>query len=290
MIKDVVLVNGEIMDKGSATFAFGDRGQQFGDGVFEVVPVYNGRCFALLPHIEALFNSAMAIKIPGIYTVEEIVEFHEQLISASGLENGEIYTQLTRGEGKGSLGFPEMMVPQLTMFVAENNRASLTQQQEKGVNVITEIDERWQRCDINSLNRLPEVLAKQKAIVGKAFETIFVRNEKITEAVEGNLFLVKDDIIWTHPANNLIHNRIAARLVKERLAPDVDMQIVEKAFTVDFALGAEEAFLVGPHYEIMPVTKIDRKFVADKQVGAVTKKIQRAFRTYILKQCPKAKA
>ncbi len=192
MIKDVVLVNGEIMDKGSATFAFGDRGQQFGDGVFEVVPVYNGRCFALLPHIEALFNSAMAIKIPGIYTVEEIVEFHEQLISASGLENGEIYTQLTRGEGKGSLGFPEMMVPQLTMFVAENNRVNLTQQQEKGVNVITEIDERWQRCDINSLNRLPEVLAKQKAIVGKAFETIFVRNEKITEAVEGNLFLIKD--------------------------------------------------------------------------------------------------
>lgn len=288
-MKDVVLVNGEIMDKSAVTIAFGDRGQQFGDGVFEVVPVYNGRCFALLPHIEALFNSAMAIKIPGIYTVEELVEFHEQLIAASGLENGEIYTHLTRGEGQGGLAFPDMMVPQLTMFAVEQNRESLNEKQEKGVHVITEVDERWQRCDINSLNRLPEVLAKQKAVVGKAFETIFVRGEKITEAVEGNFFLVKDDIIWTHPANNLIHNRIVARLVKERLVPDMgmDLQVVEKAFTVDFALGAEEAFLAGPHYEIVPVTKIDRKFVADKKVGAVTQKIQGAFRNFILKECPK---
>ncbi|NLU44732.1 MAG: amino acid aminotransferase [Acholeplasmataceae bacterium] len=287
MIKDLILVNGEILERSKAVIAFGDRGQQFGDGVFELVPVYNGRCFALLPHMESLFASVMSIKIPGIYTVEELVEFHEGLIAATGLENGEIYTQVTRGHGNGGLAFPDMMVPQLTMFAVEKDRTCLQEVQEKGVNVITEPDQRWQRCDINSLNRLPEVLAKQKAIVGKAFETLFVRDTKITEAVEGNLMVVKDEIIWTHPANNLIHNTIAGRLVKERLVPDMGMQVLEKACTVDFALGAEEVFLVGPHYEVVPVTKIDRKFVANKQVGAVTKKIQAAFKNFIAKECPK---
>jgi len=69
MIKDLILVNGEILERSKAVIAFGDRGQQFGDGVFELVPVYNGRCFALLPHMESLFASVMSIKIPGIYTV-----------------------------------------------------------------------------------------------------------------------------------------------------------------------------------------------------------------------------
>ena len=99
--------------------------------------------------------------------------------------------------------------------------------------------------------------------------------------------VVKDEIIWTHPANNLIHNTIAGRLVKERLVPDMGMQVLEKAFTVDFALGAEEVFLVGPHYEVVPVTKIDRKFVTNRQVGDVTKKIQAAFKNFIAKECPK---
>ena len=113
------------------------------------------------------------------------------------------------------------------MFAVEKDRTCLQEVQENGVNVITETDQRWHRCDINSLNRLPEVLAKQKAIVGKAFETLFVRDNKITEAVEGNLMVVKDEIIWTHPANNLIHNTIAGRLVKERLVPDMGMKQVE---------------------------------------------------------------
>lgn len=287
MIKDLILINGEIMEKSEATIACGDRGQQFGDGVFELVPVYNGRCFALLPHMESLFKSVMAIKIPGIYTVEELVEFHEELIAATGLENGEIYTQVTRGEGNGQLAFPEMMIPQLTMFAVEKDRTLLAGPQEKGVTVITETDERWQRCDINSLNRLPEVLAKQKAYIGKAFEAIFVREGKITEAVEGDFIIVKDEIVWIHPANNLIHNNITGRLVKERLAPDMGLQVVEKAFTVDFALKAEEAFIVGPQYEIVPVTKIDRKFVAERQVGPVTQKLQAAFKEFIMKECPK---
>ncbi|MEG1159048.1 MAG: aminotransferase class IV [Acidaminococcaceae bacterium] len=287
MKENLVLINGKITELRENTVALCNRGHLFGDGVFEMVAVYNGRCFALLPHMANLFDSAIGIKIPGIYTVEELVEFHEALIMATGLENGLIYTQITRGEAPYGLEFPEMMVPQLTMFALEEDRNELRNKQLTGVNLITEPDLRWQHCDINTINRLPEVLAKQKARVAKAFDTLFIReNGKITETTESNFMLVKDDIIWTHPANSLIHHGIVRRLIKERLAPDLDMQVIEKAFDLDFALTAEEIFLAGTQAEIMPVNKIDRKFVADKKVGAITRKLQTAFHEFIAKECP----
>ena len=114
MYKNLVLVDGEIMPAEEAAVSVHDRGHQFGDGVFEIVPVYNGRCFALLPHMDNLFESVIKVKIPAVYTIEELIEFHEALIAESGIENGEIYTQITRGTADYGLAFPEMSVPQLT--------------------------------------------------------------------------------------------------------------------------------------------------------------------------------
>ena len=287
MLKNLILINGDIVEGEEGKVSLSDRGYQFGDGVFEIVPVYNGRSFALLPHMENFFNSVISVKIPGIYMVEELVAFHEELIAASGLENGEIYTQITRGEAPYALEFPEMTVPHLSMIAIENDREDLSAKQEKGVNLVTEKDVRWLRCDINTLNRLPSVLAKQKARVSRAFDALFVRDDgKITETTESNFFIVKDDLIWTHPANNLILNSVTRRLVKERLAVDIGMQVIEKAFDLDFALKAEEAFVAGARCEIVPVTKIDRKFIADGQVGPVTQKLISEYKKFVLRECP----
>lgn len=287
MVKNLVLINGEILECEEGKVLLSDRGHQFGDGVFELVPVYNGRCFALIPHMENLFNAVISVKIPGVYTVEEFVAFHEELIAASGLENGEIYTQITRGAAPYSLDFPEMTIPQLSMMIIENDRNELLEKQEKGVNLITEVDIRWLRCEINTLGRMPAVLAKQKARVSRAFDALFVREDgKITETTESNFFVIKDDLIWTHPANNLILNSVTRRLVKERLAVDLGMQVIEKAFNLDFVLKAEEAFIAGPRCEIVPVTKIDRKFIADGQVGPVTQKLISEYKKFVLRECP----
>lgn len=86
MYKNLVLVDGEIMPAEEAAVSVHDRGHQFGDGVFEIVPVYNGRCFALLPHMDNLFESVIKVKIPAVYTIEELIEFHEALIAESGIE------------------------------------------------------------------------------------------------------------------------------------------------------------------------------------------------------------
>lgn len=286
MYKNLVLIDGEIMPAEQATVSLQDRGHQFGDGVFEIVPVYNGRCFAVLPHMDNLFESVIKVKIPAVYTIEELVEFHEQLISASGIENGEIYTQITRGTAEYGLAFPEMSVPQLTMTIVPTDWAALQNKRETGVNIVTTEDLRWQFCNVNTLNRLPEVLARQKARESNAFDTLFVReNGKITETTESSFMVIKDEMIWTHPENNLIHKNITRRLVKERLAADLEMQVIEKAFDMDFVLTAEEAFLCGPRCEIIPVTKIDRKFIGSG-VGKIVPQLAAAYQAFVKRECP----
>ena len=283
---NLVLIDGEIMPMEEAFVDVNDRGHNFGDGVFELVPVYNGRCFALLPLMNNLFDSVISAKIPGVYMIEELVEFHENLIAATGLQNCEIYTQVTRGSAPYGLAYPEPCVPRLTMFAVPVDREALAEKRAKGVNVITEKDERWSRCDVNTLNRLPEVVAKQKATISRAFDALFVRDGKITEATEASFFIYKDGVLWTHPENNFIHKNVVRRLLMERLSKDLDLQIIERPFDKEFALKADEAFLCGPRYEFMPVTKIDRGFVNGGKVGELVPKLQQAYTEFVLKECP----
>lgn len=284
--ENLVLINGEIMPMSEAFIDVNDRGHNFGDGVFEVVPVYNGRGFALLPHMNNLFESVIQVKIPAVYTIEELVEFHEQLLAATGYKDCEIYTQVTRGSGPMQLAYPEQSIPNLTMFAVPVDREALEEKRAKGVNLVTEEDVRWQRCDINSLNRLPEVIAKQKAFVSNAFDALFVRDGKITEATESSFFIFKDGILWTHPEGKLIHKNITRKLLKERLCPDLDLQIIEKAFDKEFALKADEAFICGPRCEFMPVTKIDRGFINGGQTGELVAKLQKAYLDFVMRECP----
>ena len=283
---NLVLIDGEIMPMEEAFVDVNDRGHNFGDGVFELVPVYNGRCFALLPLMNNLFDSVIAAKIPGVYMIEELVEFHENLIAATGLENCEIYTQVTRGSAPYGLAYPEPSVPRLTMFAVPVDRAELAEKRAKGVNVITEKDERWSRCDVNTLNRMPEVLAKQKATISRAFDALFLRDGKITESTEASFFIYKDGILWTHPENNFIHKNVVRRLLMERLSKDLDLQIIERPFDKEFALKADEAFLCGPRCEFMPVTKIDRGFVNGGKVGEMVPQLQAAYTAFVAKECP----
>lgn len=286
MEKNLVLLNGEILPLEEACTDVLDRAHIFGDGVFEIVPVYNGRCFALLPHMNNLFDYTIQAKIPAVYTIEELVEFHERLLEATGYQDCEIYTQITRGMGVYNLAFPAQSVPMLTMFAMPADRSGLVEKRAKGVHLILEPDVRWQRCDINSLNRMPEVMAREKAVVGRAFDALFARDGKITEATEGSFFIYKDDILWTYPEGNDIHRNVTRRLLKERLAPDLNLQIMERPFDKEFALKAEEAFVCSPRYEFLPVVKLDRTLINGGKVGMLVPKLQQAFENFVLRECP----
>ena len=282
MKTDLILINNDILDPEKINVHPFNRGHQFGDGVYEIVQVYNGKALHAEMHMENLFNAMVQIKIPGFYMVEEMVDFTRRMIEAAEVTDGLLYTQVTRGIGPYELDFPEQCEPELIMQAVPLDRAALAEKRETGVNLITVPDERAVKCDLNTLNRLPEILARNKARVGKCYDALFVKDEKITEATESSFMVVKDEMLWTYPMKlGNVHSNLMRQLIKEKLAATLDMQVIEKAFTREFALGAEEAFLCGARCEIMPVTKIDRRMIADGKPGRMTLHLQSAFEDYI---------
>jgi len=278
------LVNGKLIDLNKNVVPMEDRGHQFGDGVYEVVKVYNGKCFALKPHLERLYRSLRAIRIPATYTFEELIRFHELLIEKSGIVEGAIYLQITRGTAVRTHNFPTQVVPCLTMSIRPAGAAN-TQLWEHGAKIILIPDERWLRCDIKSLNLLGNILGKQQAKEAGCYEGVMVRDQHVTEGTSSNFFVVKDDVIWTYPATHLILKGITRTIVLEQLVKELGITILEKPFTVNFVKGASEAFLSGTSTEIMPITTIDGAPVGDGLVGPITRSVQTAYTRLIDEEC-----
>jgi D-alanine transaminase len=285
MKTNLILINNDIVDAEEISVHPFNRGHQFGDGVYEIVPVYNGKAVHAEEHMENLFNALVQIKIPGFYMVEEMVEFTSRLIEAAEVTDGLLYTQVTRGIGPYGLDFPEQCEPELIMQPVPLDREKLAERRKAGVSLMTVPDERVVKCELNTLDRLPEILAKNKARVGKFYDALFVRDEKITESTEAAFMVVKDEMLWTYPMKlGSIHSNGTRQLIKEKLAATLDMQVIEKAFTTEFALGADEAFLCGPRCEVMPVVKIDRRMISDGKPGKFTLQLQAALEAYIREQ------
>ena len=276
-------IDGRTVDLKELVIAMEDRGYQFGDGVYEYTKVYNGQCFSLKPHIDRLYRSLRELRIPAVFTFDEMAGIHERLIAESGIENGGIYLQITRGWAPRVHNFPDTVVPCLTMTIRPSAfNATLW---DTGVGVISVPDERWLRCDIKSLNLLGSVLGKQKAKEAGCYEAIQIRDNLVTEGTSSNFFIVKDGILWTYPVGNLILKGVTRTLVFEDIVPSLGLTAIEKAFTLDFALGADEAFLSGTTTEIMPVVTIDGKPVGNRKVGPVTRKIQQSYKAMVAKEC-----
>ena len=272
MKTNLILINNDIVDAEEINVHPFNRGHQFGDGVYEIVPVYNGKALHAEAHMENLFNAIVQIRIPGFYMVDEMVEFTNRLIEAAEVTDGLLYTQVTRGIGPYELDFPGQCEPELIMQAVPLDRAALAEMRQTGVNLLTVPDERAVKCDLNTLYRLPEILARNKARVGKFYDALFVKDEKITEATESTFMVVKDEMLWTYP-------------MKQGSVHDNGMmQVIEKAFTKDFALNADEALLCGCRCEIMPVAKIDRRVIGDGKPGKFTLQLQGVFEDYIREQ------
>ena len=276
-------IDGRIVDLKELVVAMEDRGYQFGDGVYEYTKVYNGKCFSLKPHIDRLYRSLRELRIPAVFTFAEMEEIHNRLIAESGIENGGIYLQITRGWAPRAHAFPDTVVPGLTMTIRPSSINAA--QWDTGVGVVAVPDERWLRCDIKSLNLLGNILAKQKAKEAGCYEAIMIRDNMVTEGSSSNFVIVKDGVLWTYPTGNLILKGVTRTRVLEEIVPANGLSVLEKAFTLDFAKKADEAFLTGTTTEIMPIVTIDGQPVADGKVGPITQKIQKGYKDAIAKEC-----
>ncbi|MFD1926767.1 D-amino-acid transaminase [Sporosarcina siberiensis] len=269
-----VLVNNEIVHREDVRIDFEDRGYQFGDGIYEVVRVYEGEAYELNEHIHRFYRSAKEIGITPPQSKNEMKSNIEDVITENKLLEGGIYFQMTRGVAPRKHQYEKEIEPKLIAYPLYFTRPE--KQQNEGVSVLTADDLRWHRCDIKSLNLLYNIMMKQKAHDSGSFETIFIRDELVTEGTSTNVFMIKDNVISTHPADNNILNGIT-RMKVLHLLNEEHIPYEEKSFTKQELLDADEVFITSTTSEVMPVLKVDEQVIGNGLPGILTKRLHSLF-------------
>ncbi|MDQ1909718.1 D-amino-acid transaminase [Paenibacillus sp. GD4] len=255
-----------------------DRGYYFGDGIYEVFRVYNGQLYEPQGHWDRLHRTAKEVRIPLPADTDKLQEQVLQLIQLNKLLEGTVYLQITRGTAPRQHPFPQDAQPVLMAYTTEVKRPLNTM--ESGIAAVTMEDIRWLRCDLKTLNLLPNVLAKQHALDQGASDVILHRSGTVTECSASNIMMVKDGAVYTHPANHLILHGIT-RAVVLKLANRLEIPVHEHAFTLDELANADEVFITGTTVEVTPVVSIDNRPIAQGTSGPVTKRLQQAFESTI---------
>jgi D-alanine transaminase len=274
ILPSMILSHDRILDDGDVRISPLDRGYYFGDGVYEVLRIYNGRFYTWHKHIDRFLRSLDAVRIPLPYPIDRLAELLEELRVACGVRDGSLYVQITRGEAPRSHAFPESCSPVLIAWC--NSFPRHLDVMREGIDVVTVEDIRWLRCDIKSLNLLPNVLAKQEAKEKGADEAVLHRNGTVTEGSSGNLMIVKGGAVRTHPADHLILPGVT-RAVTIELASKLKISVREEAFRVSELMEADEVFVTGTTVEVCPVKSVDGRKIKDGKPGPVTRRLQEAF-------------
>lgn len=269
--------NGEFVAKEAVNISPDDRGYYFGDGVYEVFRIYGGQLFEVERHMQRLERSAAEIRLALPYDRSQIENIMDRLVAESKLTTGILYMQVTRGAAIRTHAFPENGQGIMLAYCSEAERP--LQAMSEGIQAITTDDIRWLRCDLKTLNLLPNVLAKQKAVDHGVDEVILHRNGNVTECSASNLMIVKDGVLMTHPANHLILHGVTRAVVLD-LARQADLDISEAPYTLEQLRTADEAFITGTTAEITPIIQIDGEPVGSGKPGTITRKLQHLFDQY----------
>jgi len=274
VISGVVWLNGKLTDYSTATVSIEDRGFYFGDGVYEVIRVYDGKPFGLDRHLNRLERSAAGIELALPMPLAEIGELAKDLTRRSGRENAEIYIQITRGRGRRNHVFPESE-PTFLVGVREGRRIP-AELLHTGCSVITRPDERWARCNLKTIGLLPNVLAKEAAHRLGAAEALLVRDGLVTEGTSSNVFIWKAGGLATPVADNRILPGITREITIE-LARKLGYEVAERDIPLGELLDADEVFITGTTVEMMPVVKVDDHRIGNGMPGDVRGDLHAAF-------------
>lgn len=272
-------IDGQFVKQEEIKISIDDRGYYFGDGVYEVIKVYDDELFTAKEHFSRLFKSASKIKLSIPFTEEQLIDIAKELIKINTISNGHVYLQVTRGSSARTHHFPSPEVKAVVTAYAVKASRPL-EDLEKGVSVKSVDDIRWLRCDIKSLNLLGSVLAKEEAHEAGCTEAILHRDGLVTEGSSTNMFGVRDGVVYTHPVTNLILDGITRQVVL-RLCKELEIQVREEAFTLEEAYDMDEFFYTSTTAEVMPVTEIDGRLINDGIPGATTRMLQSSFSAQI---------
>ncbi|HPQ71673.1 MAG TPA: D-amino-acid transaminase [bacterium] len=273
---EIAYVNGRILPFAEATVSINDRGFCFGDAVYEVITAYNGRLFLFDAHLERLRRSLNEIRLEYI-DVADVGEQIQKTYESALMPKAMVYLQISRGVAPRSHAFPaERPEPTVIITVREfpHKEAELAA---RGVGCITVPDIRWARVDIKTTNLLPNVLAKQQAVEAGCYEAIFIgADERVLEGTSSNIFVVKNDTLFTHPTNHKILPGITRRFLIG-LAEKAGIAVREEWVTREGLYAADEVILSGTTTEVTPVLRIDDRQIGSGRPGPVTQKLYELF-------------
>jgi D-alanine transaminase len=273
-----VFLNGKYLPAGEAKVSVLDRGFIFGDGVYELVPVYSRVPFRLKEHLARLERSLAEVAIRNPHSREQWRDIIFKLIDAQAFDDQGVYFQVTRGVAKRDHAFPKAAEP--TVFMMSNPLVSPPAAQvEAGGAAVSAQDYRWQRCDIKSISLIGNVLLRQVSAEAGAVETILFREGMLTEASASNVFIVRGGVIQSPPKSNLILPGITYDVVLE-LAAQSGMPLEIRAVTEQEVRAADEIWLTSSSKEVFPVVSLDGARVGDGRPGPVFRRMYRLYQEF----------
>ena len=264
----IAYVNGAFVPLSEAKVSVLDRGFLFADGIYEVSAVLDGKLVDNASHLARLERSVGEISLALPESIERIIEIQKELIARNKLDAGLVYLEVTRGADKGrDFAFPKGVTPTLILFTSVKDIVN-AESAKKGIGVITVPDIRWARRDVKSVALLAQVLAKQAAAEAGAGEAWMIEDGKVTEGGSSSAFiLTQDDVIVTRQNGSEILPGCTRKAVV-KLAEERQLRVEERAFSVDEALKAKEAFITSASSFVQAVVTIDGKTGRQRQAGA----------------------
>jgi D-alanine transaminase len=274
----IAYVNGRYVPHGDAAVHIEDRGYQFADGVYEVVTVFDRRLIDEEPHLDRLDRSLRELSIAAPMGRMALRQVMREMVRRNRIVNGLLYLQVTRGVARRTHAFPPANVRPALVMTARPVAFPAAETLENGVRVVTIPDIRWVRRDIKSISLLPNVLGKQAAVEQGAFEAWMVDDDDdVTEGTSSNAWIVTaDNCIVTRQTGNEILNGITRQAILA-VARANGLEFQERAFSVDEAKSAREAFLSSATSFVLPVTQIDDRVIANGKPGSLTRVLNRHY-------------
>ncbi len=273
-----VYLDGRFLPPDQAKVSVFDRGFIFGDGVYEVIPVFGGRLFRLPHHLARLEASLAAIRVRNPRTAGEWSDIFTRLMAEHGKQDQSIYLQVTRGVAPRDHAFPSNAVPTVFAY-AQPLKYPPPEQLSEGVAAITTADIRWQRCDIKAIALLANALLRQQAIEQGAAEAILVRDGVVTEGAASNIFIVKNGRLVTPPKGPFILPGITRDLVVE-IARAKGIPCDELPVKTETLSSADEVWLTSSTKEILPITRVDGRAVGDGKPGPMHARLFALYKEY----------
>jgi len=276
----MIYLNGKFLPMEQATIPVLDRGFIFGDGVYEVIPVYSRKPFRLSEHLSRLQHSLDGIRLQNPHTEEQWAGLIERIIELNEGDDQYLYLHITRGVAKRDHAFPRGVTP--TVFIMSN--LLLTPPAKllvSGVSAITARDNRWGRCDIKAISLMPNILLRQLAVDAQAMETILLRDDLLTEGAASNIFIVKDGLLLTPPKDHRILPGITYDVVLELAETHGVPHAVRDISELELRT-AEEIMLTSSTKEILPITQLDGQPIGNGTPGPVFQQLDRLYQAYKL--------